>query len=347
MRALLNLLPLLTPGQVQEAWDRLIAKKNFRDRAEALAVLVPHLPHAERAAAMPLALAAMNDARSSDPWGMDEMRGRARAFGYLLQAGTDQIGPVIQPLRTFLRELSARNFPVYELFAEFGATLPSAVTDEALECALAGHREDLVLRAIAALAPSLSPDQALRVARTFAKKTRLASASSTAALTALAARLGPGEQDIILGAAWKHACAARDLLAFRWGGPTELYALIPMLPLAERRKAVQIVINHLTPDYASWKPDGLAEALPVLTTDEVEQLYTAATKAASPASRAAAQSCILRHLGRSSPQTALAGRLSPCHTWPADLDRAAFADLIAASCHPPVAAQGRRNVSCR
>lgn len=141
MRALLNLLPLLTSGQVQEAWDRLIAENNLRDRAEALAVLVPHLPHAERAAAVPLALAAMNDPGSSGPSDMDELRGRARAFGNLLRAGTDQVSPVIRALRTFLRELSACSFPVHELFAEFGATLPPAVTDEALECALAGHRE--------------------------------------------------------------------------------------------------------------------------------------------------------------------------------------------------------------
>ena len=74
MRALLNLLPLLTSGQVQEAWDRLIAENNLRDRAEALAVLVPHLPHAERAAAVPLALAAMNDPGSSGPSDMDELK---------------------------------------------------------------------------------------------------------------------------------------------------------------------------------------------------------------------------------------------------------------------------------
>ena len=190
---------------------------------------------------------------------------------------------------------------------------------------------DFVLRAMAALAPSLSPDQALRVARTFAKKTRFASASSTAALTALAARLGPAEQDIILDTAWKHARAARDLLAFRWGGPTELYALIPMLPLAERRKAVRIVINHLTPDNASWKLDGLAEALPVLTTDRGRRAVCGGDKSSKP--RIACRRAKLHSAasGRVPPQTALAGRLSPCHAWPADLDRAAFADLIAAS----------------
>ena len=127
MRALLNLLPLLTSGQVQEAWDRLIAENNLRDLAEVLAGLVPHLPHAERAAAVPLALAAMNDPGSSGPSDMDELRGRARAFGNLLRAGTDQVSPVIRALRTFLRELSACSFPVHELFAEFGATLPPAV----------------------------------------------------------------------------------------------------------------------------------------------------------------------------------------------------------------------------
>jgi hypothetical protein len=213
----------------------------------------------------------------------------------------------------YLRKASAHNFPPYQLFEEFGAALPPAVTDDALEAAFADHRDYFSLRGLAALAPSLNPD-------------------STSALTALAARLGAGQQAAILETAWEHARVARGLLAFRSNGPVELYALIPMLPPDERQTAVRIVIDYLTPSSAAWKPDGgLAAALPVLNEEEIEALYTALTTAESSTSRATAQCCIMGHLGRYSPQTAFAGEANLPRTWPVSLDRAAFADLIASS----------------
>lgn len=326
------LLSILAPHQLQRAWGSVLGWEEMSRRAEALAALVPHLPDTARAGATHLALDALNDSMSHQPWDIDNMKRRARALGHLLRSGTDQAGPVLQALRMYLRKASAHNFPLYQLFEEFGAALPPAVTDDALEAAFADHRDYFSLRGLAALAPSLNPDQALRAAKAVAKKVRFPSADSTSALTALAARLGAGQQAAILETAWEHARVARGLLAFRSNGPVELYALIPMLPPDERQTAVRIVIDYLTPSSAAWKPDGgLAAALPVLNEEEIEALYAALTTAESSTSRATAQSCIMGHLGRYSPQTAFAGEANLPRTWPVSLDRAAFADLIASS----------------
>ena len=326
------LLSILTPDQLQRAWDSVLGWEQMSRRAEALAALVPHLPDTARASATHLALDALNDAMSHQPWDIDNMKRRAKALGHLIRAGDNQAGPVFQALRMYLREASARNLPLYQLFEEFGAALPPAVTDDALEAVFADHRDYFSLRGLAALAPSLNPDQALRAAKAVTKMVRFPSADSTAALTALAARLGAGQQAAILETAWEHARVARNLLAFSSNGPAELYALIPMLPPDERQTAVRIVIDHLTPSSAAWKPDrGLAAALPVLNEEEIEALYAAVTTAQSSTSRATAQSCIMGHLGRYSPQTAFAGEANLPRTWPVSLDRAAFADLIASS----------------
>jgi hypothetical protein len=330
MQAFIALLPILTPDQVQHAWDSMVAQEESPGRAEALAAVVRHLPHAARADATQLALAALDDSGSDDPWDTI-MKARARALGHLLRAGTDPPDPVVQALRTYLRDASAHSFPLYLLIEEFHAMLPPAVAGDALKCALAQSREDLMFRALAAIAPSLNPDQALRAAKAIAKNAPFPDVHSTAALTSLAARLGTDKQDTILNTAWEHARAARDLLVFRPYGPVDLFALATMVPPSDRQIAVRMVVSHHSPAHASWKPGDLPAALPFLTADELEELYAAVTKAENAASRAAAQAHILRHLGIDWHRAAFLAKPDLHRTWASNLDRAALANLLAAS----------------
>lgn len=297
----ISFLPALTPGQAMRAWDNVLAREDIRGhqrgyRPEALAALVPYLPGPMQKNAAEQALAALAKSESGSSRLHDDLKAQARTLGHLLRIATEPSDAIVSAVRKCLRD--AHRKPLHSVISEFGTALPPPLGDYALERAFAesGSKKswmDFTLRAVAAVAPSLTEEQALRAARPVAEYGP--DGRTITALIALAARLRDTVPNTI-------AATALELLELHLQGPFKA---------------------------AWWEPD--PATLGGLAVGQLEELYTIVTGMENSKYCATAQSQILRHLGKTGEHQAFLDKRDLYATWPTALDRASLASLIASA----------------
>ncbi|MFD9864806.1 hypothetical protein [Streptomyces alboflavus] len=328
---LVSLMPYLSSRQTQQAWDAVTDRPPSLARTEALAALHPRLPAHERPRREHLILTALADRDDSAAFPGRATEAEARALGHLLRAGPTDAGD--ESLRCFLRSREAHNFPLHRLLTALDTPIPDAVTETALECALAEDWWDFRLRALRVLAPSLSPGQAARAAHTVSAARLGPDTDSAAALTALGTRLEGKHRRTVLDEAFRHTYASPMPLTLTLHGDT-LRALLDELPPPQRDALVRSVIRCVSPSYSTWRHDSdLTTALSSLglARHELEELYTAVSTAQSPSARAQAQACVLRQLGADWDTSAFRGKSGLHLGWPRGIARDGLSGLIAAS----------------
>ena len=336
----ISFLPALTPGQARRAWDNVLARENLRgyresDRPEVMAALVPHLSRPMQKNAAEQALAALAESEDGSSLHPDHLKARARTLGHLLRIGAETSDTIASAVQKCLRD--AHRNPLYLVIREFGTALPQSLGDYALERAFAesgGDKSwiDFTLKAVAAVAPSLTQEQALRAAHAVAEYGP--GRDTITALTALAPRLGETAPNMI-------AVTALELLELdlqdpllryapsAWPKADDLYQLIPLLPDAGRRTAVRVYLAITSAKTAWWKPD--PAVLRGLAVGQLEDLYTIVTAVKNAEYCATAQSQILQHLGKIRAHQAFRDKRDLYATWPIALDRANLASLIASA----------------
>jgi hypothetical protein len=337
----ISFLPALTPDQARRAWNNVLARENLRgyrdsDRPEVLAALVPYLPYPMQQNAAEQALTALAESESGASLHNDHLKARARTLGHLLRIPAGTPDTVARAVQECLHD--AHRNPLYLVIREFGTALPPPLGDYALERALAesgddGGWGDFTLKAVAAVAPSLTKEQALRAADAVAEYGP--GLDTVTALVALAPHLRDSTPNTI-------AVTALELLGIHlqepllpylppseWAKSGDLYQLIPLLPDAGRRTVAQVFLAVTSVKSAWWKPDPVV--LRDLALGQLEDLYTTVTAVENAEYRAAAQSQILQHLGKTGMHQAFRDKRDLYATWPAALKRANLASLIASA----------------
>jgi len=326
----ISFIPALTPEQARRAWDNVLARENLRGhretgRPEVLAALVPYLPRPMQKNAAEQALAALAESKDGSSLHHDDLKARARTLGHLLRVAVETPDTVTSAVQKCLRD--AHRKPLYPVIREFGTAFPPPLSDYALERAFAESEDDkswgnFTLKAVAAVAPSLTQEQALRAAHAVAEY-----GPGTNTITALAA-LAPRHWD---SAPNMIAVTALELLEApsAWPRADDLYQLMPFLPDPGRQTVARVFLAVTSVKTARWKPD--PAVLRDLALGRLEDLYTIVTAVENTGYCATAQSQILQHLGKTGAHQAFRDKRDLYATWPAALDRANLASLIASA----------------